>query len=206
MEIRDHIIQQASQLFMEQGIKSVRMDDIAAQCGVSKRTIYEQFHDREDLVEASMEYVFENGMKEEDEMLRNCGNVLEMFWNICNINTDKRQRNNRVFKEIKKFYPNVFNRMLISHFNRLRAAMSAMLRRGMDEGLMLPDLDAEIFSYLIVPYIFGMNIAEVDPSLDCPVASHEAYIYAITLFLRGMTTEKGRRYIDRNILKIENNL
>ena len=50
MTQRDYIIDRATQMFVSQGIKSVRMDDIAQSLGVSKRTLYEMFGDKEELI------------------------------------------------------------------------------------------------------------------------------------------------------------
>ena len=54
MEIKERVITEATRMFSEMGIKSVRMDDIAVACGISKRTLYENFADREDLVRQSI--------------------------------------------------------------------------------------------------------------------------------------------------------
>lgn len=58
MDQKERIIEQAMQMFVTQGIKSVRMDDIAQQLGVSKRTLYELFGDKEGLLYLAMEAVF----------------------------------------------------------------------------------------------------------------------------------------------------
>ena len=55
MELKERIVDTALRLFTDLGIKSVRMDDIASVCGISKRTLYEQFTDREHLVRQAIE-------------------------------------------------------------------------------------------------------------------------------------------------------
>ena len=60
MDQKERIIEQAMQMFVTQGIKSVRMDDIAQQLGVSKRTLYELFGDKEGLLYLAMERFFES--------------------------------------------------------------------------------------------------------------------------------------------------
>ena len=54
-EIREQIVETAQQLFIEHGIKDVKMDDIAAQLSISKRTIYELFNDKEQLLREVLE-------------------------------------------------------------------------------------------------------------------------------------------------------
>ena len=57
--LRDQIIEKTTELFVHNGVKSMRMDDIASELGISKRTIYEQFSDRESLIEACARHFFE---------------------------------------------------------------------------------------------------------------------------------------------------
>ena len=59
MDQKERIIEQAMHMFVSQGIKSVRMDDIAQQLGVSKRTLYELFGDKEGLLYLAMDRYFE---------------------------------------------------------------------------------------------------------------------------------------------------
>lgn len=67
MDQKERIIEQAMQMFVTQGIKSVRMDDIAQQLGVSKRTLYELFGDKEGLLYLAMERFFESKRVERAE-------------------------------------------------------------------------------------------------------------------------------------------
>ena len=72
MDQKERIIEQAMHMFVSQGIKSVRMDDIAQQLGVSKRTLYELFGDKEGLLYLAMDRYFE---KKRIERAAVCGGV-----------------------------------------------------------------------------------------------------------------------------------
>ena len=64
MEVKDRIIQKATDLFMRYGIRSITMDEIASQLGISKKTIYQFFTDKDQMVEAVVELeVSENELK-----------------------------------------------------------------------------------------------------------------------------------------------
>ena len=64
------IIEQAAKMFAEQGIKSIRMDDIAKTLGVSKRTLYEMFEDKEELLYLSIRYMQQQRMAKVEAKLR----------------------------------------------------------------------------------------------------------------------------------------
>ncbi len=77
MDQKERIIEQAMQMFVAQGIRSVRMDDIAQQLGVSKRALYELFGDKEGLLYLAMERFFECKRIERAAACAGARNVLE---------------------------------------------------------------------------------------------------------------------------------
>ena len=79
MTQKERSIEQATRMFVAQGIKSVRMDDIAQQTGVSKRTLYELFGDKEGLLFLSMSNYFEQNRCHWSQL----GGVRTTYWNGC---------------------------------------------------------------------------------------------------------------------------
>ena len=80
MEIKERVRTEATRMFSEMGIKSVRMDDIAVACGISKRTLYENFADREDLVRQSIYYHLRRHEEEMLGQMKAASNVIDEFW------------------------------------------------------------------------------------------------------------------------------
>lgn len=79
---KERIIDQAMHMFVSQGIKSVRMDDIAQQLGVSKRTLYEMFGDKEGLLYLAMERYSERNRQRWNELTADARNVLEAMFMV----------------------------------------------------------------------------------------------------------------------------
>ena len=79
---KGRIIDQAMQMFVSQGIKSVRMDDIAQQLGVSKRTLYEMFGDKEGLLYLAMERYSERNRQRWNELTADAHDVLEAMFMV----------------------------------------------------------------------------------------------------------------------------
>ena len=77
MEIKDRIQEKATELFMRFGIRSVSMDDIATQLGMSKKTIYQFFADKDELVDAVMAA---NIQKTQGECVKCTAELLPMPW------------------------------------------------------------------------------------------------------------------------------
>lgn len=80
MTQKEHIVEQAMRMFVAQGIKAVRMDDIAQQLGVSKRTLYELFGDKEGLLHLAMTCYFDRNRSHWAEVTREARNVLERMF------------------------------------------------------------------------------------------------------------------------------
>ena len=79
MTQREKIVEHVSQMLSSFGIKSVRMDDVANSLGMSKRTLYEMFGDKEELLYESMMYRVDKFHRETAEKTAGCGNMLEVL-------------------------------------------------------------------------------------------------------------------------------
>ena len=79
MMLRDRIIEETTALFVHNGLKSTRMDDIASELGISKRTIYEQFNDRESLIEACARHFFETKDAHHQQRVSGAHDIIEAF-------------------------------------------------------------------------------------------------------------------------------
>lgn len=194
MDTKSYVIEEAATLFYENGIKSVRMDDIAVHCSMSKRTIYELFESREKLLEACIEMMMGklNGMYK--EMTAEAQNVLEEVWIIADASFDK-VKVGRLLRELIKYYPALAKRVGEKHYHDSLKQNHDKLMLGVEEGLLLPHLDMDYFAVTFTRYIFGLP--EVETVMPTKTST------AIMIYMRGMCTNKGREYIDKQILKIE---
>lgn len=109
--LRERIVETAASLFISRGIKSVKMDDVAAALTISKRTLYEVFPDKESLL---ME-VIRNGQTKADDYLRDVvasgANVMEVLLKMFEYSTGQFHSTNPKFFEEVKRYPKAFHLM-----------------------------------------------------------------------------------------------
>lgn len=194
MDTKSYVIEEAAKLFYENGIKAVRMDDIAVHCSMSKRTIYELFESRERLLEACTEMMMGKLGKIYEEIASKAQNVLEEFWLIFSASFDK-PRVGRLLSELNKLYPALAKRVSEKNYNDTLDLNHTKLRVGVNEGLILPELDLNYFAVTFTNHIFGLPAAEKYVPSDPRKA--------IIIYLRGMATDKGREFIDKQLLKIE---
>lgn len=103
MDQKERIIEQAMHMFVSQGIKSVRMDDIAQQLGVSKRTLYELFGDKEGLLYLAMDRYFEKKRIERAAVCAHARNVLEAMFMVLGGVMDNAEVIQRLLNNLRKF-------------------------------------------------------------------------------------------------------
>ena len=111
MTQRERIVEQAAKMFAEQGIKSIRMDDIAKSLGVSKRTLYELFEDKEELLYLSIRFMQSRRMAKMEAKLKENADSLAYLFESMELMMDNKELHHRISCNLSKFYPKTFDRV-----------------------------------------------------------------------------------------------
>ncbi len=204
-ELKERIITEATRMFCETGIKSVRMDDIAAACGISKRTLYEIFSDRENLIRQSILY----NTRENDDMMKErlagAKNAIDEFWILFLHGSEMRASTKLLVKDLMKFYPRIFEEIMQTHHSHIISRNRQRLEKGIAQGLFLGNIDTEFMSRILTRYLYGLHQDFADAAFSSDYkhtnTNDSSLLFATMLFFRGIATDKGRRYIDENIFK-----
>jgi len=198
---RENIIESAAEMFFEQGIKAVRMDDIARQIGVSKRTLYEQFGDKEELLYQCLSHLIRKRDRRYAELGERASNVLEAMLLVFGDVMDSSAVSHRIQGNLKRFYPKVYER-LESEFRNPRGHghFKVALQRGVAEGYFREDVDFDLAVTLLHYSVEGL-IVRKDVLLSHNMSTNGALVFLVVNFLRGISTEKGMRFIDDFIEK-----
>ncbi len=184
-------------MFLDEGIKSVRMDDIATRLGVSKRTLYEMFGDKRDLLEQSLLFHFEEKRRSMMEHTRQAQNVIDEIFIILSM-MKQGERDALLVENLKKFYPDIFEKFENQVYCFSREQFNRLLERGISEGLFLPNMNKELaiitLSYTMAALFDGKshNFAP----LKNDISMRMAFEYVVVYFFRGLATKKGIETID----------
>ena len=198
---KEQIMMTALDLFSQHGIKSVSMDDIARNMGISKRTIYEFFEDKETLLVKGIEYNHKKMKQVLIELEEGPYSVVEeiiLFYEECM----KRPRwYNRKFYDDLKRYPKALE---LNEKNKAEFSKKCMklFSRGVKEGVFQKGINFEIVTLLAKEQI--KMIRPTGAFLNHSVS--EVYKTVLFTFLRGICTEKGLAILDRYALKQSQNL
>lgn len=195
MTQNERIIAQAMQMFVSEGIKSVRMDDIAQQLCVSKRTLYELFGDKESLLYLAMEHWFECKRIERERVSAGARNVLEAMFMVLGCVMDDSESIHRLMGNLRKFYPSVHERLLREGSVKSRRDMREMLEKGIADGLFVESINIDL-AISVLYYTASAITDRKDLLLPEGMSEREAFVQIVSNFFRGISTAEGLRLVD----------
>ena len=151
MSQSDRIVEGSEELFLTAGIKSVTMDDIARHLGMSKKTIYQFFQDKNELV---MALVKKKLKEDEDQMCAIIGqseNVIEEMINMMKCSEEIFSRINPiVIHDMQKYHPEAWKEFQNFKSGVLVQTLEQLLSKGIKQGYIRPDIDAKILAKMRV--------------------------------------------------------
>ncbi|GJM61111.1 TetR/AcrR family transcriptional regulator [Persicobacter diffluens] len=190
--MQDRIIELAYDLFSRIGIRSVTMDEIARPLGISKKTLYQFFPNKEALLTAALDQELKKQELLIEETIREADNAVEAFYNISEyVRNMHSQTNPIVIFEMERYYPKVFEHYLSFKKHCISHSIADFFRQGMKEGYFREDLDPQIiaklrmeqFEYIFKPDIFPRAEFEYNHVCD-QLFDH---------FMHGILTGQGRK-------------
>ncbi|MBQ9137166.1 MAG: TetR/AcrR family transcriptional regulator [Alistipes sp.] len=196
---KEKIIDQAAQMFRQQGIKSVRMDDIASAVGVSKRTLYEMFESKDELLYLSIRYMQSSRMEAIGRDVKAQRDSLFYLFEVMERMLDHKDTHRRISHNLRKFYPETFERVRKEAEEESGKLLFSMIKHYIDCGLIMPTVDVKL-SVTILYYTTTTLVVTADNmSLPEGVSLEDALSYTIVNFFRGIATIEGVRQIDQYI-------
>ena len=199
-ELKERIIATATEAFTTKGIKSITMDDIAAALGISKRTLYEVFVDKESLLKDCILTVQAERDRYLQEVYEQSHNVLEVILAVFQKSIEMfHKMNKRFFEDIKK-YPKVYNMMKERSESDSEKTMSFFML-GVEQGIFRSDVNFAIVNLLVRE--------QFDVLLNTDVCNEysfiEVYESIMFTYIRGISTEKGAKVLEDFISEYRRN-
>ena len=196
------ILAQVRRLYQRYGIKSVTMDDIASHLNISKKTIYEHFTDKEDLVKNVLIFEHENHCKQLEAIERNNYNAIEELFEVYKMtNTRLIEYNPSMEYDVRKYYPDLFMKIREVRRKRLYESSYGNLNKGKKEGLYRKELNSKIIAKMHV--YRTENLVDNDMFTMEELTSfkmfHECFVY----HLQGIISHAGRAFFENNFDKFK---
>jgi len=195
MELIERILKNSIELFRKYGIKRVTTDDIARETGISKRTLYENFKDKEEIIKNCIEYYSNEKKKEVMDIVNKSENVVEAVYKICKWSEELRKGFNPLFfEDLKKYHFKIYDDLIKNNSLRVNN-IRVLLKKGINEGIFRKGLNSEMIAKFLDEVVKILHDEEIFNPLK--YSEKELFNNIIMPFFIGLSTDKGRELIEK---------
>jgi AcrR family transcriptional regulator len=194
MEMKDRIRQKADELFRQFGIKSVTMDEIASRLAVSKKTIYQSFADKDELVDAVISDMILYNQKccckykaHADDAIHEVFLAMEMIQEMF------ADFNPSILFDMQRNHPNTYSKFLKHKHSFLFQVVKDNIERGIKEGLFREDINPDVIAKIRLETMFLPFNQELFPKNKFNLVDLEKQM--IEYYLFGIASQKGYKII-----------
>lgn len=198
MDKREIYIKQISPVFHKNGFWSVRVDDIASELGISKKTLYSYFDNKKDIIRMVIQKRFdtileitENADKNNPNAVSALVEVLYNFYSIVNIDEDVKQ-----FEDLKRYYAEIYDEHLIGMKKLIVEAISKNYIRGKKEGVYRNEFTPEFIGIYFATVYMGNRLGTNDEYQNL----EELKTGSLKLLIYGISTIKGLKFLEESKL------
>jgi AcrR family transcriptional regulator len=197
-EQQEKWLRRIAELFMRLGIKSLTMDDVARELGISKKTLYQFVESKDDLVNKVIESHLSEECARSEEVAGGAKDALDEMLIVIreNIGDMQRMKANIIF-ELQKYHRDAWEQVQEYQRGFLYKVVRANLERGIREGYYREDFDVDIVAKLHLAQTFAIFDETWFPKP--PYSGEILFKEAIMLYLQSILSEKGRQALKAKI-------
>lgn len=195
------VLERVRELFFKYGVRSVSMDDICRDLGISKKKLYQFVKNKHDLVSKllelerrNFEIIFEkhnfDGVNSIDVLLIVSNEISDRFWDISPSMTF----------DLKKYYPEIYTRHIDNRVEFIFAQIQLNIKKGIRDGMYRDDLSIELIARLYIRRLIDIHNPEFLPAGKFSFQS--LFDTMFDNFIRGIATEEGIHYYEQQKGKV----
>jgi AcrR family transcriptional regulator len=192
LDTKDKILKGAEGLFMKYGVRSITMDDVARHLSVSKKTLYQHFADKDDIVSQVCHQHMQDTLKQFDEIRDRAENAVEELasLSIC-LKQNMEETNPSLLFDLQKYHPKAWTNWIEFKQVNIYDSVKRNLEQGIVEGYYRPEINSEIISIL--------RMSMIETAFDDRTFPHgkfklsEVQMQIFDHFVYGIVTEKGKK-------------
>ena len=198
---QETIISTASRLFEQFGIRSVSIDNVCTELRISKKTFYTFFPQKEDLVEAVLNYQKDLSFEKFGKMFKNKNAIDSLILIIKEIRKNGEHESQPFCYDLEKYYPKIYEKFEQKKREEIRTGFEMNLKQGIQEGYYREDLDVELISFF--------HSIQIKKTFELMSQDSKKYTkkrlidFFIDLMIHLIANEKGLSYMEENYNKTE---
>jgi TetR/AcrR family transcriptional regulator, cholesterol catabolism regulator len=196
MEVRDRIIREAAELFLLNGVKKVKMDNIAKKIKVSKRTIYENFENKDSLIRATIDLAQKEQIELNNMIVSESENIIEAVLALLKNGSEMLVRiNPDYFSDLKRLYSGIWKEKIEQSKVHSFKLILELLKKGKEQGIYRDDINEEIIALILIEQLSMLSEQKFPGYRKFSLV--EFYENIIINMTRGVATEKGLRLLEK---------
>ncbi|MFW5793349.1 MAG: TetR/AcrR family transcriptional regulator [Bacteroidota bacterium] len=188
-----------SAFYFKYGIKSVTMDDLARELGVSKKTLYQHYNDKEDVVFNVIQHHIINQQQEIKEILKDKEyNAIDHLLHMSRyISENIKNMNPSITYDLQKYYPNAWKKLMKFKREHVYKKIMENISKGIKEDLYQKNLNYEIITSI---YVNMMEIFSGGKYAELKKFSNEEIFRTLFIYhIRGICNENGNKYLNKKL-------
>ena len=195
MEVKERIVIESGILFGKYGIRSMTMDSLAEEMRISKRTIYEQFKDKDTLLMEVIRYYKHQTQEEAHQLIDQSDNAIEALFRIIKMTVGQMMRMSPAFfHDFRKYHQNVFKKFSEPGEIRDFSITRKLLETGIEQDVFRDDINIDIVNQTLHTLfdLFGHDSRLVEAGFH----RKDMFDHILIPFFRGISTKKGRKLLE----------
>lgn len=193
---KEEVTIRCAEIFFKDGTK-ISTDELSKLIGISKRTLYEMFSSKEDLILACTQYAMSRKKEKLDQYhAKMQSNVICMILPVSDIELNNSlNKYSRFIHEVQKYYPDIYHTIVEAHSRQSREILQHMIERGQKEGIFDNRINASLMSI-----VFTSSCKEtMEGILNYNYSGSDVYHTIFAVVLKGMCTPKGMEILNSTL-------
>lgn len=192
------IVQTASKLFHQYGVRNISIDEVCSELRISKKTFYTHFAQKEDLVDAVISYNKNAHIEKFDKYIKNKNAIESLIYIIKELKKSSDCEPQQLWFDVQKYYPKVFDKYQKMKLETVRFGFEENLKQGIAEGFYRESLDVELVSLFHAMQM--KTTIEMMQETQKKYSKKRLLDFYIDLLIHLIANEKGMEYVEKNYL------
>lgn len=194
--LKHKITQTASNLFHQSGVRNVSIDEVCSELHISKKTFYQHFQQKEDLIGAVIEETKQQHFEKFEKNLKNKNAIDSLIFIIKELKKNSDCEPHQLWFDIQKYYPKIYEKYEIMKNEAIRIGFEQNLIQGIEEGFYRNNLDIELTSFF--------HSVQMKATFEMMQQNQNKYSkkrmmdFYIDLLIHLIANEKGLKYLEEN--------
>jgi len=196
------LLQQAMDVFFRLGIRSVNMAELASEMGVSKKTLYIHFNDKDDLIQRCMSAHCDQMEQVISEAENSEGNAIDSELAIIDfVHTVITRMHPSMLHDLRKYHPIAFDTINKREDEIILGTVERNIKRGQKEGLYRTDISAVLTARFLVAIGYEVKKCGERGTFQGQMTLSDLYVQSSLYHIRAISTEKGAKYLQIKLEK-----